>query len=63
MSAATLIAHKERAALLQDQRGLGWLLVFSIVLSAFGVPLLITGLLGYNGVRRHWRRARGRGDA
>ena len=37
MSATTQIARKERGALLQDQRGLGWLLVISwaAVLGAF----------------------------
>jgi ABC-type transport system involved in multi-copper enzyme maturation permease subunit len=41
MSATTLIARKERGALLQDRRGLGWLLAFSGVLSAFAL-LLVT---------------------
>ncbi|MCG6863203.1 MAG: ABC transporter permease subunit [Chromatiaceae bacterium] len=40
MSATTQIARKERGALLQDQRGLGWLLAFSGVLSAFALLLI-----------------------
>jgi len=40
MSATTQIARKERWALLQDQRGLGWLLAFSAVLSAFALLLI-----------------------
>jgi ABC-type transport system involved in multi-copper enzyme maturation permease subunit len=40
MSATTQIARKERAALLQNQRGLGWLLAFSGVLSAFALLLI-----------------------
>jgi hypothetical protein len=40
MSAATQIAAKERRALLRDQRGLGWLLVYSLVLSAFALLLI-----------------------
>jgi len=40
MSATTQIARKERRALLQDQRGLGWLLAFSVVLSAFALLLI-----------------------
>lgn len=40
MSATTQIARKERGALLQDQRGLGWLLAFSAVLSAFSLLLI-----------------------
>jgi len=40
MSATTQIARKERGALLQDQRGLGWLLAFSAVLSAFALLLI-----------------------
>jgi ABC-type transport system involved in multi-copper enzyme maturation permease subunit len=40
MSAATQIARKERAALVQDQRGLGWLLAYSVVLSAFALVLI-----------------------
>jgi ABC-type transport system involved in multi-copper enzyme maturation permease subunit len=40
MSAITQIARKERMALLQNQRGLGWLLAFSGVLSAFALLLI-----------------------
>lgn len=40
MSATTLIAQKERTALLQDQRGLGWLLAYGAVLSAFALLLV-----------------------
>ncbi len=40
MSTTTLIAWKERAALLQNQRGLGWLLAYAIVLSAFALLLV-----------------------
>lgn len=40
MSATTLIAQKERTALLQDQRGLGWLLTYGAVLSAFALLLV-----------------------
>lgn len=40
MSAVTQIARKERMALLRNQRGLGWLLAFSGVLSAFAVLLI-----------------------
>lgn len=40
MSATSQIARKERGALLQNQRGLGWLLAFSAVLSAFALLLI-----------------------
>jgi len=40
MNATALIAHNARAALLQNQRGLGWLLAFSGVLSAFALLLI-----------------------
>ena len=40
MNAITLIAQNERAALLQNQRGLGWLLAFSGILSAFALLLI-----------------------
>ncbi len=40
MNATTLIARHERAALLRNQRGLGWLLAFSAVLSAFALLLI-----------------------
>jgi ABC-type transport system involved in multi-copper enzyme maturation permease subunit len=40
MNATLLIARKERQALLRDQRGLGWLLAFSGVLSAFSLVLI-----------------------
>lgn len=40
MNAVTQIAFKERTALLRNQRGLGWLLVFSAVLSAFALLLI-----------------------
>lgn len=40
MNATALIAQNARAALLQNQRGLGWLLAFSGVLSAFALLLI-----------------------
>lgn len=40
MNPILLIAQKERAALLQNQRGLIWLLAFSGVLSAFALLLI-----------------------
>lgn len=40
MNAILLIAQKERAALLQNQRGVAWLLAFSVVLSAFALLLI-----------------------
>lgn len=40
MSPFSLVAQKERAELLQNQRGLAWLLAFSLVLSAFGLLLI-----------------------
>jgi len=40
MNAIRLIAGKERKALLQNQRGLVWLLCFSAVLSAFALLLI-----------------------
>jgi ABC-type transport system involved in multi-copper enzyme maturation permease subunit len=40
MRATTQIARKERGALLQGQRGIGWLLAFSAVLSAFALLLI-----------------------
>ncbi len=40
MNPTSLIAQKERAALLQNQRGLVWLLAFSGVLSAFALLLI-----------------------
>jgi len=40
MSATAQIARKERQALLRNQRGLGWLLAFSAVLSAFALLLV-----------------------
>jgi len=40
MNASTLIAQKERRALLQNQRGLAWLLSFSGILSAFALLLI-----------------------
>lgn len=40
MNPTALIARKERAALLQNQRGLAWLLAFSAVLSAFALLLI-----------------------
>jgi len=40
MNPIRLIAIKERQALLKDQRGLIWLLVFSIVLSTFSLLLI-----------------------
>lgn len=40
MNTILLIARKERAALLQDQRGLAWLLAFSVVLSGFALLLI-----------------------
>ena len=40
MNPTSLIAQKERAALLQNQRGLAWLLAFSGVLSAFALLLI-----------------------
>ena len=40
MSVSRQIARKERAALLQSQRGLGWLLAFSGALSAFSLLLI-----------------------
>ena len=40
MSATTQIARKEREALVRNQRGLGWLLAFSGVLSAFAMLLI-----------------------
>ncbi len=40
MSATIQIARKERGALLQNRRGLGWLLAFSGVLSAFALLLI-----------------------
>jgi len=40
MNATLLVAQNARAALLQNQRGLGWLLAFSGVLSAFALLLI-----------------------
>jgi len=40
MNATRLVAQNARAALLQNQRGLGWLLAFSAVLSAFALLLI-----------------------
>jgi ABC-type transport system involved in multi-copper enzyme maturation permease subunit len=40
MNAVLLIARKERTALLQNQRGLAWLLAFSGVLSGFALLLI-----------------------
>ncbi len=40
MNAVLLIARKERAALLQNQRGLAWLLAFSGVLTGFALLLI-----------------------
>jgi ABC-type transport system involved in multi-copper enzyme maturation permease subunit len=40
MNSITLIARKERSALLHDQRGLAWLLAFSAVLSGFALLLV-----------------------
>ncbi len=40
MNASTLIAQKEHRALLQNQRGLAWLLSFSGILSAFALLLI-----------------------
>ncbi len=40
MSATSLIAWKERASLLQNQRGLAWLLAYAAVLSAFALLLV-----------------------
>ena len=40
MNAATLIARHERAALLRNLRGQGWLLAYSSVLSAFALLLI-----------------------
>jgi len=40
MNPISLITQKERAALLQNQRGLAWLLAFSGVLSAFALLLI-----------------------
>ncbi len=40
MNACTLIAKKERRALLQNQRGLAWLLAYSGILSAFALLLI-----------------------
>lgn len=40
MNATTLIAQNARAALLQNQRGLGWLLAFSGILTAFALLLI-----------------------
>jgi ABC-type transport system involved in multi-copper enzyme maturation permease subunit len=40
MNAISLIAKKERTALLQDQRGRAWLLAFSGLLSAFSLLLI-----------------------
>lgn len=45
MNATRLIAAKERQALLRDQRGLGWLLAFSGVLSAFALLFSASPLL------------------
>ena len=57
MNAFTLIANKERRALLQNQRGLAWLLAYSGILPvALGAPLLIGGLLGFQRYRR-WHKA------
>jgi ABC-type transport system involved in multi-copper enzyme maturation permease subunit len=40
MNPTVLIARKERDALLRDQRGLGWMLAFSVALSAFALLLI-----------------------
>ncbi len=40
MNAVSLLVQKERTALLQNQRGLAWLLAFSGVLSAFSLLLI-----------------------
>jgi ABC-type transport system involved in multi-copper enzyme maturation permease subunit len=40
MSATALIAKKERSALLQNQRGLAWLLAYTGILSAFALLLI-----------------------
>jgi len=40
MNAFTLIAKKERRALLQNQRGLAWLLAYTGILSAFALLLI-----------------------
>lgn len=40
MNPVTLIAKKERLVLLQDPRGLAWLLAYSLVLSAFALLLI-----------------------
>ncbi len=40
MNASSLIATKERSALLQNQRGLAWLLAYAGILSAFALLLI-----------------------
>jgi len=40
MNATALIAKKERSALLQNQRGLAWLLAYAGILSAFALLLI-----------------------
>lgn len=40
MNASSLIAQKERSALLQNQRGLAWLLAYAGILSAFALLLI-----------------------
>jgi ABC-type transport system involved in multi-copper enzyme maturation permease subunit len=40
MNATVLIAKKERSALLQNQRGLAWLLAYAGILSAFALLLI-----------------------
>ncbi len=40
MNASSLIAKKERSALLQNQRGLAWLLTYAGILSAFSLLLI-----------------------
>ena len=40
MNATALIAKKERSALLQNQRGLSWLLAYAGILSAFALLLI-----------------------
>ncbi len=40
MSTSSLIAKKERSALLQNQRGLAWLLAYAGILSAFALLLI-----------------------
>lgn len=40
MNASSLIAKKERRALLQNQRGLAWLLAYTGILSAFALLLI-----------------------